>query len=446
MTSSPTNPHSPARRNGVNLRADDSGRTRSIPSFRMRPYKNWPVVRWLRGHPRLVDVALAVVVAAVSVGVHFGQREINGYAYRDPTVWTVVLVVAACVPMVWRRVHAIPAAFAALALQFPLDQLKINGTSWVAIVFTVYAVGSYASGERRVRAVAALAAMAMIEMSLGLLGDDPNFTVWAALGGIVWLTASFVVGDNMRRRRQELSDLAARAERAERERELLAGQRVTEERARIARELHDIVAHSVSVMVIQATAARRNLGRDLQATETLLDNIENTGRQTMGELRQILGVLRDSAGSTAPMGPMLCDLDALGTSIPDLDVRLTQSGSLDDVPIGVALAAYRVVQEALTNAHRHAGPNVTVEVEVASTSDRVGVRVSDNGRGASTRPDEADGGYGLIGMSERVAAFGGTLATGPRRNGGWEVKATFPLDSPSPIRQLTSPVREFAVS
>jgi signal transduction histidine kinase len=146
------------------------------------------------------------------------------------------------------------------------------------------------------------------------------------------------------------------------------------------------------------------------------------------------------------MGPMLCDLDALATSIPDLDVRLTQSGSLDDVPIGVALAAYRVVQEALTNAHRHAGPNVTVEVEVASTSDRVGVRVSDNGRGASTRPDEADGGYGLIGMSERVAAFGGTLATGPRRNGGWEVKATFPLDSPSPTRQLTSPVREFAVS
>ena len=401
----------------------------------------------MREHPRHIDVGLALVVAAISVGVHLGQSEINGYEYHDPKAWTVVLVVAACVPMIWRRVRAIPAAFGAVALQFPLDQMKINGTSWVAVMFAIYAVGSYASGERRVRAVAVLAVMITVEMIIALLGDDPNFTVWAALGGLVWLTASFVVGDNMRRRRLELSDLAARAERAERERELLAGQRVTEERARIARELHDIVAHSVSVMVIQATAARRNLGRDEQATETLLGNIEETGRQAMGELRQILGVLRQESGTgTTPLVPMLCDIDALVTSIPDLDVRLVRDGSLDGVPIGVALAAYRVVQEALTNAHRHAGPNVTVDVEVVCTADKVDVRVADNGRGASTRPGDTDGGYGLIGMSERVAAFGGTLTTGPRRNGGWEVKATFPLDAPSPIRQLTSPVREFAVS
>ena len=135
------------------------------------------------------------------------------------------------------------------------------------------------------------------------------------------------------------------------------------------------------------------------------------------------------------MVPMLCDLDALVTSIPDLDVRLSGSGSLDAVPIGVALAAYRVVQEALTNAHRHAGPNVSVDVEVSRSDTHVEVRVSDNGRGASTRPGQTAGGYGLIGMSERVAAFGGTLATGPRRNGGWEVRATFPLDVAVRIRR-----------
>jgi signal transduction histidine kinase len=412
----------------------------------MRPYKNWPVVRWMREHRFAVDVMIAVGIAAFSLVVHFTQHTVDGYEYRHPTVWTVPLVFAASVPLIWRRTHAIPVAFAVFGLQALIEILEVNGPSWIPVAFAFYALGSWAHGSVRLRSVCGLTAAVCVFLVLGLFEDRDDFTIWVALGALVWLMSAFVVGDNMRRRRTEIAELAERAERAERERELLAGQRVTEERARIARELHDIVAHSVSVIVIQATAARRNLGRDLQATETLLDNIENTGRQTMGELRQILGVLRDSAGSTAPMGPMLCDLDALATSIPDLDVRLTQSGSLDDVPIGVALAAYRVVQEALTNAHRHAGPNVTVEVEVASTSDRVGVRVSDNGRGASTRPDEADGGYGLIGMSERVAAFGGTLATGPRRNGGWEVKATFPLDSPSPTRQLTSPVREFAVS
>ena len=211
---------------------------------------------------------------------------------------------------------------------------------------------------------------------LGLLDDRDDFTIWVALGAVVWLVASFVVGDNMRRRRTELAELSERAERAERERELLASRRVTEERTRIARELHDIVAHSVSVMLIQATAARRNLHRDRDAAEALLGNIEQTGRQTMGELRQILGVLRETGDAdSAPLVPVLCDLDALVSSIPELDVRLVQSGSLESVPIGVALAAYRVVQEALTNVHRHAGPNVVVEVEVACGDERVDVRV-----------------------------------------------------------------------
>jgi signal transduction histidine kinase len=412
----------------------------------MRPFREWPVVGWMRQHRFAVDVMIALAIATFSLIIHFAQHTVDGYEYRYPTFWTVPLVFAASVPLIWRRTHAIPVAFAIFGLQAIIEVVEVNGPSWIPVAFAFYALGSWAHGPVRLRAVCALTAAVCVFLVIGLFEHRDDFTIWVALGALVWLIAAFVVGDNMRRRRTEIAELAERAERAERERELLAGQRVTEERTRIARELHDIVAHSVSVMVIQATAARRNLGRDQQATETLLGNIEETGRQTMGELRQILGVLRDSAGSTAPMVPVLCDLDALVTSIPDLDVRLNGSGSLDAVPIGVALAAYRVVQEALTNAHRHAGPNVSVDVEVSRSDTHVEVRVSDNGRGASTRPGQTAGGYGLIGMSERVAAFGGTLATGPRRNGGWEVRATFPLDAPPAIRQLTPPVREYAVS
>ena len=410
----------------------------------MRPFKQWPVVRWMREHRFVVDVAIALVIATVSVIIHFNQRTVDGYTYRDPTVWTVPLVFASAIPLIWRRTHAIATAYAVFALQALIEVLEINGPSWVPMAFAFYALGSWAVGPTRSKALGVLGAAVGAFLVLGLLEDRDDFTIWVALGAVVWLVASFVVGDNMRRRRTELAELSERAERAERERELLASRRVTEERTRIARELHDIVAHSVSVMLIQATAARRNLHRDRDAAEALLGNIEQTGRQTMGELRQILGVLREAGDAdSAPLVPVLCDLDALVSSIPELDVRLVQSGSLESVPIGVALAAYRVVQEALTNVHRHAGPNVIVEVAVACGDERVDVRVSDNGRGASTRPSESGVGYGLIGMSERVAAFGGTLSTGPRRTGGWEVKATFPLDASAPIRELTPPVREF---
>ena len=403
------------------------------------------MVRWMRDHRFAVDVVIALGIATFGLIVHFAQETVDGYVYREPTFWTVPLVFCVAVPLVWRRTHAIPVAFAVFGVQALLEVLEINGPSWIAVAFAFYALGSWAHGPARPRAVGVLIAAVCVFLVLGLLEDRDDVTVWVALGALVWLIAAFVVGDNMRRRRTEIAELSERAERAERERELLASRRVTEERTRIARELHDVVAHSVSVMVIQASAARRNLRRDRDAAEGLLDNIEQTGRQAMGELRQILGVLREAGDTgTTPMVPMLCDLDALVTSIPDLDVRLACSGSLDEVPIGVALAAYRVVQEALTNAHRHAGPKVTVDVDVTCTAERVDVRVTDNGRGASTRPDEARG-YGLIGMSERVAAFGGTLTTGPRRNGGWEVRARFPLAAPSAVADAVPPARELAV-
>jgi len=390
----------------------------------MRAYCDWPPVRWSRAHRDRVDVVVAVVAAGIAVAIHVANRS-TSVDYRDPQWWSALLIAASCAPLAWRRSHPIFAAAATVGMQLIIDVARLDGPGWMAACAAVYCLGSYSSGRRRTIATAAIAAVVVGALAIGLWVDDETVTLGAAFGLVSLLAICFLVGDVFRRRRNEMSALAARAERAELERELLAGQRVAEERTRIARDLHDVVAHSVSVMVIQATAARRNLERDPATAAELLENVEATGRRTMGELRQILGVLRDSSDDVASTA-VLRDVDSLVRSIPDLDVSYTHHGSLADVPAGVALSAYRVVQEALTNAHRHGGPRVKVDVVVDCTPEHVSVSVADDGRGASTQTRN-HGGYGLIGMGERVAAFGGQLRTGPRRSGGWEVRAQFPL-------------------
>lgn len=392
----------------------------------MRAARHWRPVRWARDHRLVVDAAIAGGTAAAATIIHFVQDP-NSHAYRDPTWWSPILVIAACVPLVWRRSRPVAAVLAALAAQLVCDVANLNGPGWIPVVVTVYTLGAYASGRARTQAAGAVAVVSAAFLSYALAIGVERVSIGIVIWLLTVLTICFLAGDIVQRRRTELADLAARAERAELERELLAGQRVAEERTRIARDLHDVVAHSVSVIVIQASAARRNIGRDPAAAAELLDNIEATGRQTMGELRQILGVLRDPA-SDAPTTPVLSDIDSLVRSTPGLDVHVTTTGSIDDIPTGVALSAFRVVQEALTNTQRHAGPHVVVDVVVDCNPERVSVTVSDNGRGASTQA-RTNGGYGLIGMGERVAAFGGSLRTGPRRSGGWQVRAQFPLDS-----------------
>ena len=392
------------------------------------PWRQWRLVRWLREHAFLVDCAIAGGVMAISLVTHFLQDEIDGRTFRDPAWWTVALVVLASVPLAWRRRNTIASAILTVGLQLTVDLLDINGPAWFGVALSLYALGSHSEGPARLRATIVITVVLTAVLGLSLLVHVDGLSVGDVVGTAALMAVCFLVGELMRRRRREISELAARAERAEHERELVVGQRVAEERTRIARDLHDVVAHSVSVMVIQATAASRNLERNPAATAELLANIESTGRQTMGELRQILGVLRDPVTPETPIRtPVLTDIDTLVQSVPELDVRITRSGSFDDVPTGVALSAFRVVQEALTNVTRHAGPNATVDVTVDCTPERVNVTVSDDGRGASAQPSADSSGYGLIGMSERVAAFGGQLRTGPRRDGGWEVRAHFPL-------------------
>jgi signal transduction histidine kinase len=240
--------------------------------------------------------------------------------------------------------------------------------------------------------------------------------------------AAWVVGDRQRIRRTYLAELEDRAARLERERDDRDRLAVAAERSRIARELHDVVAHSVSVMVVQAGAARHNLRSHPRRAEEAIREVESTGRQSLVELRRLLGVLRVEDGEAAlrPQ-PRLVDLDELVHRFAEagLPVSLERHGDPRPLPQGVDLSLYRVVQEALTNSLKHAAAS-RVLVRLRYAGDEVSVSVEDDGRGSSSAL--AGGGNGLVGMRERAALLGGVLAFGPRPEGGFGVVMTIPLE------------------
>jgi signal transduction histidine kinase len=232
----------------------------------------------------------------------------------------------------------------------------------------------------------------------------------------------------VRGRQLQAETLAARAELLERERDLLAHEAVAEERARIARELHDLVAHNVSVMVVQAGAERVALGDEQSSTRAALTSIEQSGRQALGEARRLLGMLRRNGdGEGLEPQPSVEHIDLLVEQIEraGLPVKLEVQGERTALPAGVDLCAYRIVQEGLTNALKHAGP-AHAEVLLRYEPRGLDVEVRDDGRGTAV-PNGDGAGHGLIGMRERVALYGGALATGPREGGGFEIRAHLPL-------------------
>jgi signal transduction histidine kinase len=391
--------------------------------------------RWLREHPLAADTIVAVALTALAIVVHVTVDESDQTGpVREPSWWTLLLVVASSMPIMFRRVRPTATLLVLVFFQVLIDIYNVFAASWVAVIVAVYSVGAHTDGRRRLAAVITAGVPVGVFLTIGVVEDE--MTLVDAIATLGMFTAAFVIGDNVRRRRLHVESLAERAETAERERDLLARERVTEERARIARELHDIVAHSVSVMVIQAAAARRNLVLRPEEATALLENIESTGRQTMDELRQVLGVLRDADSERVAMPlPTLADLEALVDTHGGLPARLAVTGIIDHVPAGIGLSAYRVVQEALTNANRHAGPGATIDVRVTCDDQQLEVRVDDDGRGAST--SRSAEGYGLIGMKERVGAAGGTFSAGPRAGGGWRVSARFPMPAAGAVKLVS---------
>ncbi|WP_243060191.1 sensor histidine kinase [Nocardioides sp. SR21] len=329
------------------------------------------------------------------------------------------------VPLYWRRHHPV-AVFAVVALGSAAQALLVETPLWSQVAFpvAVYSVARFASTAAGLTALgvglagALVAALRWVHGFGGELAADPVVAYTVTIATIV--VTAWALGALARTRRAYVDALVERGERIEREAAQQVALAASDERARIAREMHDVVAHGLSTIVVQADGARYAARQDPEVAATALETIAATGRESLTEMRRMLGLLRTGDAGLRPQ-PGLADLAGLVVG-DDIDARLPDPATA--VPDGVALTTYRIVQEALTNVRRHAGPGVAVRVDV-TVEDTVTVLVEDDGRGAAA-PDDGHG-LGLAGMRERVAVHGGTLEAGPRPGGGWCVAARLPL-------------------
>lgn len=334
-------------------------------------------------------------------------------------------------PLWWRRTHP-SAVFAAVALasavQAPLHDLPIVGQ--LAFPVATYSVARWGPRWHGVAAllVGYVGSVVAAWSWIGGFGA-PTITLSAvtpyvvSIGAIV--TAAWALGFAAQQRERYVASLVARAEQAERMAEREVELAARDERSRIAREMHDVVAHGLSVIVVQADGARYAAAKDPDVAVGTLETISTTGRESLTEMRRLLGLLRDGDTGVAPQ-PGLDDVRHLVDEARAAGMRVEADlpGATPDVPDGVGLAAYRIVQESLTNVRKHAGPGVTVALRV-TVGRAVEVEVRDDGRGAAASPDGR--GLGLTGMRERAAVHGGTLEAGPAPGGGFAVSARLPL-------------------
>jgi signal transduction histidine kinase len=390
-------------------------------------------VLWFRRHPRVADAVLAVIIAALAVAVIVSFKTDDTPAGlrvpRHADALSVGLVLVGGLSLIWRRVKPLPVLVVSLAMLILRERLNYpDGGDSLAPIIAAYTVAVTTDIRRRLAWIAGMVLAVLTFFTFFDFGiiTTTNF-IGVVVSNVVIFGTAFLLGDNMRQRRQRLVDLQQRNAFLEREQGLLADRAVSAERTRIARELHDVVAHSVSVMAIQAGGARRVVHTKPDLAVEALTTIETTARQTLDELRDLLGVLRTS-DPTPENGPQpgISDLETLVHADPKLAVTLTVNGDQTAVPAMVDLSAYRIVQEALTNVRKHAGPtSAAVAVAIRYLPNSVEVEVIDDGRGAAA--NQSGGGHGLTGMRERAALCGGRLDAGPRQGGGWFVRATLPV-------------------
>lgn len=375
----------------------------------------------------LIDSAMAVAMFVLALLSLLGLPDFFGG--RPIDALGIVLIAAQTLSLAWRRrfpLHVLIIVVGAFIIDRGLDY----PSSWAffGLAFALYTVGAEVR-VRTSRVVAVSTILVIVAWTVvGVLSYGLPAPVIVTIFGFV--SFPYVLGREARRREQRALDLEARAIRAEFDRERQAATAVQEERTRIARELHDAVAHEVTVMTIQAAAANRVLDVDPDEARAAMAVVEDSGRRALIEMRRLLGLLRtDTKDGLAPL-PGLDALDALVELLEDagLTVQLTVEGTRRDLPPGVDVNAYRIVQESLTNTVKHAGPGAQAEVVVAFGTNDLRIEVDDDGCGAAGALTSNGTGHGLIGMRERVTLLDGSLETGPITGGGYKVRATIPLE------------------
>jgi signal transduction histidine kinase len=382
---------------------------------------------WLRRHPMLVDGMLAAVLLLGGVGAAFAKGMFLG----------IPVAFGLAVPVIFRREHPVGAyATAVVAGGFQVALGIRPAATDLAILILLYTLAAYTPRRTSVWGLAVCLAGSAVGILRWFSLSNHSVLGWLTVGATLFAgpaLLAWVLGDSMRYRRAYYASLEDRAARLEAERDAEAQIAAVAERARIARELHDVIAHNVSVMVVQADGASYALDADPGRAREALAAISATGRQALAEMRRLLGVLRrEEEGGTSARAPQpgigeLGELleQARGAGLP---VSFTVEGEPLPLPGGIALAAYRIVQESLTNTRKHAGPVASASVTLRYSDAALVLAISDDGRGdlgGAAMPGAT--GHGLTGMRERVAIYGGSVAAGPRRGGGFEVVATLPL-------------------
>jgi len=352
---------------------------------------------WFQRHPRVVDVAFFLVALATALG--------HAARHRFPAAG-VPLALVETLPLLFRRRN-------------PLAVLAVTAGATVAVSvgwsfynpipagFALFTVAVMCDRQTSLRAgVLTLAAVGVP------VWIEAGWTNWfGAAGRLLGFTVAWVVGDSLGTRQRYLETLESRTR--------------AEEQARIARELHDVIAHNVSVMVVQAAAANDVFDARPERAREALHAIEASGRQALGELRSLLGAVRD--GTTWEPQPGLDRLDELVAQVraAGLPVTVQVDGSPGPLPTGIDLSAYRIVQEALTNALKHAGGDAHASVRVAYGPDSLELEIADDGAGSPVTV--GGGGHGLVGMRERVALYSGRFEAARRSGGGFAVRVLLPI-------------------
>jgi signal transduction histidine kinase len=404
----------------------------------------------LRRHPWLADGALVAALLAGSANAYVG----------DVAVLPATLALVGAVA-VRRR---FPVAAYALALAIGTAQVIVGiGSTFTGsplqptfadagILVLLYTVA--ARRPRRVSVPCLAACVVLFAVATARYHPGPDrghhllqFVLVTAVFYVLAPVSAWALGDSMAYRRAYFAGLEERAARAEAERDAQARVAAAAERGRIARELHDVIAHNLSVMVAQADGGRYAFDGDPERSRQALAEIGATGRQALSEMSHLLGVLRtgEEAPALAP-APGMAEIAQLVTQAREAGMRVTQTvqGTVRPVPGGLSLALYRMVQEALTNVRKHAGPGTAAEVTLCYGQHELLVRVADDGRGtvrapahlpqygATDQPGSTTG-HGLAGMRERAAMYGGTVQAGPRPGGGFEVTVLLPLTAVTPV-------------
>ena len=384
---------------------------------------------WARNHHQIVDLLFACVATALAIADVAGLEPSNGNRELDGIGVAIIVVGGAA--LIWRRrasVAVLSVVFAALMVFYVRDY-----GSFMSIVglTAIYSVAAHAPDRRLAWTAIVVGSVGLLVVASFTILDDPDGFNYANLANTTLYLIAWAVGGAVVRNRQRLfADTQRRAEHAEQDRIAEAERAVQLERIRIAREMHDVVAHGMSVITVQAAAAESVVYTDAEAAAGALRQIRLTGRESLDELRRMLSVLRgdDNDLSEFEPQPRLRDLSKLVSHCIEAGIptEFAVTGPARELSPGIGLAAYRIVQEALTNVMKHAGESAEAKVDLTYTGRALKIEVTDTGRGAVSSLTTTGGGNGLVGMRERVRSLGGKLDITGRPGRGTTVHVRIP--------------------